>query len=119
MITVIPTLSDERIAYLDGLVRQATTAAAVFGFTGDIQSAPDLGHLEKFVLTAFRELRDSVGLETKRASRALSRRKQEAAAIPDQPLQPLAHFVPMPARFARVLTAKEKEPKGQLTRVAV
>jgi len=48
-----------------------------FGFSGDVQAAPDLGRLEKLLLTSFTELRDAVGIRPPQKKRG--RRKKPSA----------------------------------------
>jgi diacylglycerol O-acyltransferase len=94
---------------------------AYFGFTGDVHAAPDLGRLEKFLMTGFRELRQAVGLGTPRRHPRPSKTKEAAVLNPSTtPPQPVvAPVVRMEAKSARVPTAREDEPTEHLARVAV
>ncbi|HKH97782.1 MAG TPA: wax ester/triacylglycerol synthase family O-acyltransferase [Candidatus Sulfotelmatobacter sp.] len=53
-----------------------------FGFSGDVQAAPDLKQLEKLLQTSFTELREAVGIRPPQKKRALRKRRVPAAAVP-------------------------------------
>jgi len=53
-----------------------------FGFSGDVQAAPDLKQLEKLLQTSFTELREAVGIRPPQKKRALRKRRGPAAAVP-------------------------------------
>jgi len=53
-----------------------------FGFSGDVQAAPDLRRLEKLLQTSFTELRDAVGIKPSQKKRTPRKRRVPAAAVP-------------------------------------
>ena len=65
-----------------------------FGFSGDVQAAPDLRRLEKLLKESFVELRDAVGITTPQKKRE-RRKSRAAAAVP--PAQEVPAAVPFPS----------------------
>jgi hypothetical protein len=60
-----------------------------FGFSGDVQAAPDLKCMEKLLQTSFTELREAVNLRPPRTSRVKSQRRAVPAARVAAKAQPI------------------------------
>ena len=60
-----------------------------FGFSGDVQAAPDLKCMEKLLQTSFTELREAVNLRPSRTSRVKSQRRAVPAARVAAKAQPV------------------------------
>ena len=73
-----------------------------FGFSGDVQAAPDLKRMEKLLQTSFTELREAVNLRPPRTSRVKSQRRAVPAA------RVAAKAQPIPVVEAAVSESKRK-----------
>ena len=60
-----------------------------FGFSGDVQAAPDLKRMEKLLQISFTELREAVNLRPPRTSRVKSQRRAVPAARVAAKAQPI------------------------------
>lgn len=85
---------------------------AYFGFTGDIHAAPDLGRLEKFLITSFAELRKAVGVRGPRRNRVPAKPKAETHQMPDPTAEtPTLSVVTMPSTTS--LDSKKAKPEKE------
>jgi len=80
-----------------------------FGFSGDVQAAPDLKRLEKLLQTSFTELSDAVGIRPPQKKRAPRKRRAPAAVTPAKTVRAkIAQEKIAPKKTAQENSASEK-----------
>jgi len=101
---------------------------AYFGFTGDVQVAPDLHRLEELLKESFLELRNAAGIKPAHKKTAKKRIKTTARKAPmrgESPVAPKAAKAPVlesappPPPIAPAETTLELEPPAQEEKVLV
>ena len=65
-----------------------------FGFSGDVNAAPDLRRLEKLLMTSFTELRAAVGIKPVERKKVQRNRKVKAVVLASAKAQPAATATP-------------------------
>jgi diacylglycerol O-acyltransferase len=94
-----------------------------FGFSGDVQAAPDLARMEKLLLLSFNELRDAVTLRHPEKQKSRKRRAGPAAAAETARTEPAQVSQTVPAspmnKKREPEAASAGEPKQSLAQFVV
>ena len=79
-----------------------------FGFSGDVNAAPDLHNLEKFLELSFKELQHAAGIRLPRRKRVRAKKPVEPARAPSRVAPVSIAASSMAAGTAESTTAEEE-----------